>query len=104
MINCCRPPPALREKNTNAVRHNILNNGRDSGSIKERMNQPYVPKKPGRLPRNFMKLDFLATLLFTAALLLSACGNVSQTTPIVEVTQGATPRTQPIDLQSGYGM
>lgn len=51
-----------------------------------------------------MKRYHLAKLFITAALLLSACGNLPQPTPIVEVTQRAMPGTQRIDLQSGYGM
>src|SRR5688500_17854580 len=53
-----------------------------------------------------MKLYHLSKWCLAIVLLLSGCGNLPQTTPVVEVTQGATPGTHitPIELQSGYGM
>lgn len=53
-----------------------------------------------------MKLYQLSKWCLAIVLLLSGCGNLPQTTPVVEVTQGATPGTHitPIELQSGYGM
>jgi phosphatidylserine/phosphatidylglycerophosphate/cardiolipin synthase-like enzyme len=54
-----------------------------------------------------MKLHHSLSVLLCAGILLSACANTPQlSTPVVSVTQRATPGTHltPIELESGYGV